>query len=86
VTVDLAASSADSQESQRAKSGAVANPVEAGAVAKLDAAKPQWRRDTKSWLAEIERLRAAGDNDRADAELSEYKREHRAYATGAPDR
>jgi NAD(P)-dependent dehydrogenase (short-subunit alcohol dehydrogenase family) len=35
--------------------------------------------------AEIERLRASGDNARADAELAEYKREHRAYA-GAPDR
>lgn len=49
------------------------------------ATAPAWRRDSKTWLAEIERLRAAGDNARADAELAEYKREHRAYA-GAPDR
>jgi hypothetical protein len=49
------------------------------------AAKPVYRRDSRAWLAEIERLRAAGDTARADAELAEYKREHRAYA-GAPDR
>jgi hypothetical protein len=46
---------------------------------------PEWRRDSKTWLAEIERLRTAGDVARADAELAEYKRQHRAYA-GAPDR
>jgi len=55
------------------------------AAAPAAAAKPDYRRDSKSWLAEIERLRAAGDGARADAELEEYKREHRAYA-GAPDR
>jgi hypothetical protein len=47
--------------------------------------QPDYRRDTQSWLAEIDRLRAAGDRARADAELAEFKREHRAYA-GAPDR
>jgi hypothetical protein len=46
---------------------------------------PEWRRDSKTWLAEIDRLRTAGDVARADAELAEYKRQHRAYA-GAPDR
>ena len=46
---------------------------------------PTWRRDAKTWLAEIERLRNAGDTARADAELAEYKRQQRAYA-GAPDR
>jgi hypothetical protein len=46
---------------------------------------PSWRRDAKSWLAEIARLRNAGDTARADAELAEYKRQQRAYA-GAPDR
>jgi hypothetical protein len=46
---------------------------------------PAWRRDPKSWLAEIERLRNAGDEARADAELAEYKRQQRAYAV-APDR
>ena len=49
------------------------------------APKPEYRRTPKSWLAEIERLRAAGETARADAELAEYKSEHRAYA-GAPDR
>ena len=44
-----------------------------------------WRHDAKTWLAEIERLRSAGDVARADAELAEYKRQQRAYA-GAPDR
>jgi hypothetical protein len=55
------------------------------APASAKASAPAWRRDSRTWLAEIERLRAAGDNARADAELAEYKREHRAYA-GAPDR
>jgi hypothetical protein len=44
-----------------------------------------WRRDSKSWLAEIERLRASGDSKRANAELAEYKKTYGAYAT-APDR
>jgi hypothetical protein len=57
-------------------------PASASAAA---AEKPDYRRDSKRWLAEIERLRAAGDDARAAAELAEYKREHRAYA-GAPDR
>jgi hypothetical protein len=55
------------------------------AAAKAGAPAPEWRRDSRTWLAEIERLRAAGDVARADAELAEYKRQHRAYA-GAPDR
>ena len=46
---------------------------------------PTWRRDAKTWLAEIARLRNAGDTARADTELAEYKRQQRAYA-GAPDR
>ncbi len=46
---------------------------------------PAWRRDAKTWLAEIERLRGAGENARADAEYAEFKRQQRAYA-GAPDR
>jgi hypothetical protein len=50
-----------------------------------NAASPEWRRDAKTWLAEIERLRKAGDVARADAELAEYNRKHRAYAV-APDR
>jgi hypothetical protein len=57
----------------------VASPAAASAEV------PTWRRDAKSWLAEIARLRNAGDTARADAELAEYKRQQRAYA-GAPDR
>jgi len=44
-----------------------------------------WRGDARSWLAEIERLRAAGKGAEADAELALYKRQHRAYAS-SPDR
>ena len=54
------------------------------AAAAKAAEAPAWRRDSKSWLAEIERLRNAGDIARADAELAEYKRQHRAYAV-SPD-
>jgi hypothetical protein len=46
---------------------------------------PAWRRDAKTWLAEIERLRSAGNSAGAEAELAEFKRQQRAYA-GAPDR
>jgi hypothetical protein len=53
--------------------------------APIVAGTPTWRRDSKTWMAEIERLRAAGDYARADAELAEFKRQHRAYAT-SPDR
>jgi hypothetical protein len=56
-------------------------PAAAPAAAEI----PAWRRDTKSWLAEIERLRSAGDTARADAEFAEYRRQQRAYAV-APDR
>ena len=44
-----------------------------------------WRRDARSWQAEIERLRASGDTARADAELAEFNRQYRAYAV-SPDR
>jgi hypothetical protein len=46
---------------------------------------PAWRRDSKSWQAEIQRLRDAGNNAAADAEYAEFKRQQRAYAV-APDR
>jgi hypothetical protein len=46
---------------------------------------PAWRRDPKSWTAEIQRLRDAGETARADAEAAEFKRAQRAYAV-APDR
>jgi hypothetical protein len=57
----------------------------AGGISPSAPPAPEWRRDSKTWLAEIERLREAGDVARADAELADYKRQHRAYA-GAPDR
>jgi hypothetical protein len=56
----------------------VANPVKVGKL-------PVWRLDPKSWQAEIQRLRDAGDNARADEEAAEFKRQHSAYAV-APDR
>jgi hypothetical protein len=58
--------------------------AEQSATAKT-AASPAWRRDGQSWLAEIDKLRAEGKNAEADAEMAEYKRQHRAYASG-PDR
>ena len=53
----------------------------------MERASPQraWRRDSRTWLAEIDRLRASGKIAEADAELAEYKRQRRAYAVG-PDR
>ena len=45
---------------------------------------PEWRRNPEAWLAEISRLRAAGETARADAELAEYNRQ-RAFAA-SPDR
>ena len=73
----------------------VATSSTAGAGASTDSAAvapapkagdaPPWRRDTKSWLAEIQRLRDAGDAARADAEYAELKRQQRAYAV-SPDR
>jgi hypothetical protein len=56
-----------------------------GAAAPLGADVPAWRRNSKSWQAEIDRLRASGDHARANAELAEFNRQHRAYAV-APDR
>jgi hypothetical protein len=49
------------------------------------AAAPAWRQDSRAWLEEIERLRAAGNVAQADAELAEYNRQHRALAV-SPDR
>jgi hypothetical protein len=68
VVVDLVPSPAPADEARRAKSEAA--PTAA------------WRRDSKSWLAHIERLRAGGKTAEADAEMDEYKRQHRAYAVG----
>jgi hypothetical protein len=49
------------------------------------AAAPDWRREPRTWLAEIERLRASGETARADAEMAEFKRQNRAFAA-SPDR
>ncbi len=50
------------------------------------AAAPAYRQDARAWLAEIEKLRAAGKTAEADAEMAAYKQQHRAYAAGSPDR
>jgi hypothetical protein len=63
---------------------ALAKQARGDAALVSEAGTPEWRRDSKAWMAEIERLRAAGDIARADAELAEFKRQHRAYAT-SPD-
>jgi hypothetical protein len=55
------------------------------AAAPIAESAPAWRRDTQSWLAEIDKLRAQGKKAEADAEMAEYKRLHRAYAA-SPDR
>jgi hypothetical protein len=93
-----AAAASQSQEVTASRSTVVADvaqPVEARRVvaptevAAAPAAKATdalaWRRDPKTWQAEIQRLRSAGDNARADAESAEFKRQHSAYAV-APDR
>jgi hypothetical protein len=83
VVVDLAAASPMAEAQSAAEEKGPARHAErlAGAAN----SPPEYRRSSKAWLAEIDRLRAVGDSARADAELTEYKREHRAYA-GAPDR
>jgi hypothetical protein len=70
---------------ERGMGGASMDAAPVAAPAAAAAETSDWRRDAKSWLAEIERLRSAGDNTRADAEFAEYKRQQRAYAV-APDR
>jgi len=66
----------------------ISDRVESPAVAAapvVASESPAWRRDPKSWQAEIQRLRDAGDTTRADAEYAEFKRQQRAYAS-SPDR
>jgi len=60
-------------------------PSEAERAVARASSSPAWRRDATTWLAEIERLRAAGKVAEADAEQAEFKRQHRAYAV-SPDR
>jgi hypothetical protein len=92
VVVDLNAPAVARRESAAGAAPTPAAPMAAreaemvvASPAAASAEVPTWRRDAKSWLAEIARLRNAGDTARADAELAEYKRQQRAYA-GAPDR
>ena len=54
----------------------VAQPVPGAGAS----AAPAWRHDSQSWLAHIEKLRAEGRLAEADAELTAFKREHRALA------
>jgi hypothetical protein len=98
VTASTATVVVDAGQPARARSEAAPAPAMADATdrrmapaesASAPAAKasevPAWRRDPKSWTAEIQRLRDAGETARADAEAVEFKRAQRAYAV-APDR
>jgi hypothetical protein len=60
-------------------------PSEAERAVASASSTPAWRRDDAAWRAEIDRLRAEGKVAEADAELAEYKRQHRALAV-SPDR
>jgi hypothetical protein len=66
--------------SARAEAPAAAAPLEVRQTAANTSSKPEWRHDPQTWLTEIQRLRAAGKNAEADAELAEYKRQHRVWA------
>ncbi|HEU4780922.1 MAG TPA: hypothetical protein VFS58_13650 [Steroidobacteraceae bacterium] len=100
VTVQNVAERVDHPESAKAARSAVVEsasgersvadvsidaPASAAAPLADAADAPAWRRDAKTWLAEIERLRNAGDAARAEAEFAEFKRQQRAFAV-APDR
>lgn len=60
-------------------------PTEAERAVAKASPPPAFRGDSRTWLAEIERLRADGKGAQAEAEYAEYKRQHRAYAV-SPDR
>jgi hypothetical protein len=76
---------ADATSRRAGASTAMDAPAEAANAPVLVAKIPVWRRDPKSWQAEIQRLRDAGDTAAADAESAEFKRQQRAYAV-SPDR
>lgn len=85
-TEAAAAPAAASRRAEAQSSAASARVDASGAsLAKASPEAPAWRRDSKTWLAEIERLRAAGETALAEAEMAEYNRQQRAFA-GAPDR
>ncbi len=84
---------ADGESRAAAASAAMSAPARMAGRAEMSKApaaagalpEAEYRRDEKTWLAEIARLRTAGDVLRADAEAVEFNRQHRAYAV-APDR
>lgn len=82
-SVPASAPAADAARAGAPDRATVASPAAAPRAAGAPAAA--WRADSKSWLAQIERLRAEGKTAEADAELALYKRQHRAYAA-SPDR
>jgi hypothetical protein len=75
----------DSASQSRSVVMSAPTPAEADGAVASAASTPAWRHDARTWLAEIDRLRAEGKSAEADAEMTEYKRQHRAYA-GTPDR
>jgi len=75
----------DSASQSRSVVMSAPTPAEADRAVASASSTPIWRRDARTWLAEIDRLRAEGKAAEADAEMTEYKRQHRAYA-GSPDR
>jgi hypothetical protein len=85
VVADLAQPAKARNEADARASGEAAPAEMASAPAAKAGETPAWRRDPKSWQAEIQRLHDAGDHARADAEAAEFKRQQRAYAI-APDR
>jgi hypothetical protein len=85
VVADLAQPAKARDEANARASGETAPAEMASAPAAKAGETPAWRRDPKSWQAEIQRLHDAGDHARADAEAAEFKRQQRAYAI-APDR
>ena len=85
VTANSGAVVVNGERAEVSSTGELRSNTAIAPAAKAAVDAPAFRKDSKTWLAEIERLRAAGDVVRADAELEEYKRQHRAYAV-SPDR
>jgi hypothetical protein len=81
----MAPAAGDSASQSRSVVMSAPTPAEADRAVASASSPPIWRRDARTWLAEIDRLRAEGKATEAEAEMTEYKRQHRAYA-GTPDR
>lgn len=73
------------EAASRDRGAVAAGPSMAAPAATNPAEVPAWRLNANTWMAEIERLRKAGNDAAADAEYAEFKRQQRAYAV-APDR